>query len=228
MRAPYFYPARDGGNHQQTRTSKYRRLPAVRAPYFYPARDGGNHQQTRTNKYRRYASVMSPVFIPRPGRRQTPEPEKRHRSEDTGKRNAENAQRQQTRPGLQHRGPRRAVLTEQGQSSGAEGPAKATRREAEEENNPRVLNATGVEEQPVYDTHQDCATHGKASEHFGTHTSINAHPDCAEATVHKPHGVTVLAGEPACDTHRERKQEIGKLQKAGALPDEGCRCLANQ
>ena len=48
VRAPYFYPARDGGNHQQTRTNKYRRLPAVRAPYFYPARDGGNHQQTRT------------------------------------------------------------------------------------------------------------------------------------------------------------------------------------
>ena len=26
--------------------------------------------------------------------------------------------------------------------------------------------------------------------------------------------------EPACDTQRERRQEIGKLQQSGALPDE--------
>ena len=44
VQAPYFYPARDGGKHQQTRTNKYRRLPVVRAPYFYPAQDGGRPQ----------------------------------------------------------------------------------------------------------------------------------------------------------------------------------------
>ena len=39
--------------------------------------------------------MMSPVFLPRPGRRQTPGRDKRHRSEDTAKGNAEKAQRQQ-------------------------------------------------------------------------------------------------------------------------------------
>ena len=62
-------------------------MPVVQAPYLYPARDGGTHQQTRSNKYRRYASVTSPVFIPRPGRRQIPGPENdtEERSQGTGK-----------------------------------------------------------------------------------------------------------------------------------------------
>ena len=167
---------------------------------------------------------MSPVFLPRPGRRQTPGPERKTNGQDQG--NA-NAQRQQTSPGLQHRGPRRAEPTEQEQSSGAEGPARASRREADDENNPRIFNATGVEEQPVYNTVLACATHGEASEHIGIHTSSNAHPDCAEGNVQNPHDVTVLEGEPACDTHRERRQEKGSFQQPQALPDEGCRCLAN-
>ena len=120
-----------------------------------------------------------------------------------------NAQRQQTRAGLQHRGPRRAEPTEQGQSSGAEGPARATRREADDENNPRILNANGVDEPPVYNTVHACATHGEASVHIGILTTSNAHPDCPEAIV---------------DTTR---QDEVKLQHLGRLQGEGCRCLAN-
>ena len=83
-----------------------------------------------------------------------------------------------------------------------------------DEHNPRV--ATAGEEQPDCDPIQACPIYGEASEHIGILTSSNAHPDCAKATVHKPHGVTVLDGEPACATQRERMQEIGKLQKARA------------
>ena len=187
-----------------------------------------NHQTRRSP---REASCESPVFLPRPGWRQNPGPEpKQQRGEDTVSMqgNAENPQRQHTRPGLQHGGPRRVEPTEQGQNSGAEGPSRATRREAEDENNPQNLNATGAEEQPDYDTVHACATHGEASEHIGIHTTSNAHPDCPEATVQKPHGVTVLEGEPACDTHGERRQGKGRFQQPQALPGEGCRCLANQ
>ena len=128
-----------------------------------------------------------------------------------------------TRPGLQHEGPRRAEPAEQRQSSGEKGQPRATQREAEDEHNPQVANDTGGEE-PI----QACAPYGEASDHIGSHTSSNAHPDCAEATIIKTHDVTVLNGEPACHTQRERRREIGQLQNAGALPDEGCRCLANQ
>ena len=121
-----------------------------------------------------------------------------------------NAQRQQTRPGLQHRGPRRAEPTEQGQSSGAEGPARATRREAEDENNPRILNATGAEEQPNCDTVHACDTHGEASVHNGIHPTSNAHPNCPEAIVDNT------------------QQDEVRLHHLVRRQEEGCRCLANQ
>ena len=133
-----------------------------------------------------------------------------------------------TRKGLPHGGPRGVEPTEQSQSSGEKGHARATQRDAEDEHNPQVANDTGGDEQPDCDPIQACATHGEASDHIGSHTSSNAHPDCAEATINKTRDVTVLNGEPACDTQRERRQEISQLQNAGALPDEGCRCLANQ
>ena len=173
-----------------------------------------------------------PVLVPRPGRRQNPRPGRKHKQRGEERVNvqgdAEKRRTTTTRTGLQHEGPRGAEPTEQGQSSGAEGHASATRQETEDELKPRVAIATGGEEQPDCDTPHDCATHGEASEHIGIHTSSNAHPDCAEGNVQNPHGVTVLEGEPACDTHRERKQEKGRFQQPQALPDEGCRCLANQ
>ena len=46
----------------------------MRAPYFYPARDGGNHQQPGP-AISNIVSCESPVFLPRPGRRQNPGPE---------------------------------------------------------------------------------------------------------------------------------------------------------
>ena len=156
-------------------------------PYLYHAQDGGRTQDQDT---------------------------KQQRGEDTVNEqgDAEKRSTTTTRPGLQHGGPRGAGPTEQRQSSGTEGNASATRQETAVEHKPRVANATGGEEQPDCDTIQACATHGEASEHIGIHTSSNAHPDCAEATVHKPHGVTVLDCEPACDTQKERRQEKGKLQ----------------
>ena len=158
-------------------------MPAVRAPYFYPARDGGRPQDQNETTHRR------------------------GHGQEQG--NA-NAPRQKTRPGLQHIGPRRAEPTEQGQSSGAEGPAKDTRREAEDEHNPRIHNATDVEEQPDCDTVHACATHGEASVHIGILTTSNAHPNCPEAIV-----------------DNTRQDEV-KLHHLGRLQGEGCRCLANQ
>ena len=79
------------------------------------------------------------------------------------------------------------------------GLARASRRETEDEDSPRIANATGSEEQP------DCDAPPPASS--------NGHPDCAKVTVHKTHGVTVHEGEPACDTQKERRQEKTNLSK---------------
>ena len=130
--------------------------------------------------------MWSPVFVPRPGRRQTPGPGRKNkrRGDETVKVQGDAEKRTTTtkRTGLQHEGPRGAEPTAQGQSSGAEGQARATRREAEDEHKPRVANDTSGEEQPDCDTPHACATHGEASEHIGIHTSSNVHPDCVKGT----------------------------------------------
>ena len=165
-----------------------------------PAQDGGRTQEGKTNR------------------------EAKRRS--TCKGDAEKRTTTTTRTSLQHEGPRGAEPTEQGQSSGAEGQARATRQETEDEHKPRVANATSGEELPDCDTHQDSATHGEASEHIGIHTSSNADPDCVEGDVKNPHGEPDHEGEPACDTHRGRKK--ADFSNPRFFRDEGCRCLANQ
>ena len=163
-----------------------------------------------------------PVFVPRPGRRQNPGPGRKHnrRGEETVnvQGDAEKRTTTTTRTGIQHEGPRGAEPTEQGQSSGAEGQARATQQETEVEHKPRVANATSGEDQPDCATHQDCATHGEASEHIGIHTSSNAHPDCVKGNVKNPHAVTEHEGEPACDTHRERTATPGSSGRRLPLP----------
>ena len=202
----------------QTKPAKYqtRRSPrdaSCVSPEFHPARDGGNTSKPGPTKISMTLQNHEPRIYTPPRtaadpRTRTNTTKRRGHGQEQG--NAENVQRQQTRPGLQHRGPRRAEPTEQGQSSGAEGPARATRREAEDENKPRAANDTSGEEQSVNDTVHACATHGEASVHIGIHTSSNAHPDCPEAIVDKP------------------RQDEGKFQQLGRLQGEGCRCLANQ
>ena len=151
----------------------------MRAPYFQPARNGGRPQDKNDSD-----TEARTRFGAR---------KRRERSTTT---NTSGPPAQRTTP-------------EQGQSSGAEGPARATRREADDEKNPRTLNATGVEEQPVYDTVHACDTHGESSVHNGIHPTSNAHPDCPEAIVDKT------------------RQDVVKLQHLGRLQGEGCRCLAN-
>ena len=106
---------------------------------FYPAQDGG-HQRC-------------PYLYPAQDFGRTQDQEKQQRGEDMVNEHgdAEKRSTTTTRPGLQHGGPRRAEPAEQGQSSGEKGHARATQREAEDQNNPRVANASGGEEQP------DCA-----------------------------------------------------------------------
>ena len=191
VRDPYFYPARDGGNHQQTRTNKYRRLPAVRAPYFYPARDGGNHQQTRTmniaDMQHDEPRIKTPPRTEADSRTQTNDTEARTRPMGTQRRLNDNKHVQaSSREDHATSNPR------------GKGPARATRREADNENNPRIHNATGIDEPPDYDTVHAYATHEEASEHIGIHNTSNAHPDSPEAIVDR------------------------------ARQDEGCLCLANQ
>ena len=108
-------------------------MPAVRAPvflprlgrrpsaspYLYPAQHGGR-PRTRTNTTER--------------RRHGQRGRKRRERSTTTNTHEPPARRTTPRP-----------TTEQGPSSRAEGQARATRREAEDENNKRVLNATGVE-----------------------------------------------------------------------------------
>ena len=143
------------------------RCQLCKPPYFYPARDGSNQK--------------CPYFVLRPGRRQNQDQDgnTNRRGEETVnvQGDAEKRTSTTTRTGLQHEGPRGAEPTEQGQSSGAEGQARATWQETEVEYKPRVANATSGEDQ------RDCATHGEASEHIGIHTSSNAHPDCVKGDV---------------------------------------------
>ena len=122
--SPVFLP-RPGRRQTPASQDKCRRLPVVRAPYFHPARDGGRPQDQdgKTNG----------------------EARRRSRCKVTPR----NAQQPPNRTGLQHEGPRGAEPTAQGQSSGAEGQARATRREAEDEQKPRVAHDTIGEEQPT-------------------------------------------------------------------------------
>ena len=182
-------------------------MPAVQAPYLYPARDGGNQK--------------CPYLFPAQdgGRTQdqdgnTNGESKRRSTCKVTQRNAQQQPHARASSTKDHAAPN---PRSRGQSSGAEGNASATRQETEVEHKARVANATRGEEQPDCDTHQDCTTEGEASEHIGIHTSSNAHPDSPEATVHKPHDVTVLQDEPACDTQMERRQEEGKLQQLGTF-----------
>ena len=167
----------------------------------------------RTFTPARTAATRDARICTRPGRRQNPGPGRKNNKEartvhEQG--DAEKRSTTTTRPGLPHGGPSRAEPTDQGQRSGEEGYARATQREAEEEHNPRVANATGGEEQPDCDPIQACATHGEAREHIGIPATSNAHPDCPEAIVDNT------------------RQEEGELEHLGRLQGEGCRCLANQ
>ena len=94
---------------------------------------------------------------------------------------------------------------------------RASRREEEEDCDPRDAMATSGEEQPDCDPAQSSATRGEPIAHIGDRISSNAHPNCDIANVHTTHGETVVEGDPACGTQIERREEIGDLRNARAV-----------
>ena len=162
------------------------RCQLCRAPYFHPARDGGNHQQTRTdNGNRRHArTVRAPVFIPRPGRRQTPG----RNEKDTEARTRSGARKTQTHNDNKHARAsstedhaapnprsrdRAAGQKDQPKTPGAKQKMSTTRGSAMQ---PTLKNSRD------YDTVHACATHGEAN----VHTLATPPPATHIRTVPKP------------------------------------------
>ena len=193
-------------------------MPAVQAPYFYPARDGSNQKCPYLHSAQDGGRTQDQDG-------NTNREAKRRSTCKVTQRNAQQPPHARASSTKDHAAPNpRSRDRAAGQKDKPEPPGEKQKMST----NRGSPNDTSGEEQPDCDTHQDCATHGEASEHIGIHISSNAHPDCVKGDVKNPHGVTEHEGEPACDTHRERRQEKGRFQQPQALPDEGCRCLANQ
>ena len=202
-------------------------MPCV--PYFYPARDGGAERR------------LSPVFVPRWARR----PHNRTEKLRPGRR--PHGQNKPTRKNKQETLTRARLIERRNRSTNHNTPgppaerttqpsARRARREQrsrcadrdedDHDCNPRGATTTNEEQQPDCDYVRACATCGELAD-SGQNSASDAHPDCDVASVLTRRDENVVKGDPACDTQLERIDEIGEQMGDRAVPEEGCRCLAN-